>query len=135
GFSGDSQYLAYLHWPAYSKTWTLTLIELATDKKTHFTGTAADGGSPRILGWGPDDKGLYLEITPGRNAGPYYVDLGKITPGKTSALPRLVPIFKGLKGAMATGQMRREPVSPDGTRVAFLYYDPRNPPDNFQPEQ
>jgi Tol biopolymer transport system component len=143
-FSSDSKYMAYVHLPTSGKTWTITLVELETSRKTELTWTVLNAparvdpfgfyGHPRIVAWGPGNKGLYLETLRGPNQpGPFYVDLSKAAPGKAAPLPRPTPLFKGLSGARARGSMRRDPVSPDGSKLVFLYYDPSNPPANMEP--
>jgi len=140
-FSSDSRYLLYslTSFSSPQPDWILGILELSTGKKAEFAGKVGFPNGPQAPFPGSplpfDFNGsqlLFFAIpigTEGYPLGIYSVAIPALNDGR-SALPPVKSLRKNQNPPL---QVVR--VSPDGTKVAYLFNDQANPPANYKPQE
>ncbi len=140
GFTPDAHYLWYTLGNGGTQTWVLGLVRLNDGKRVEFAGKIIGQETPdsfvgvaSILGLTADGKRLlFVTFIPFSEGGAftalYAFDMGAFNfdaPARVP-LPRFTILLK------ATPPMANISISPDGTKVAYLFDNPANPPQNYQ---
>lgn len=134
-FSRDARYLIYTQAALEPRLWILGIVELETGRIVELVGPADDSSplGPMLVGNALDltDERLilwaYLPFAGGNFGGIYAMDV----PGLASAaagryaMPSATQLLPGGEPVMMA-------LAPDGLALAFLDYDPANPPRDFE---
>lgn len=139
------QYLAYTTLPmpgsGQSDQWRITLFDVTTKHKVDLVDTLG-GNKFEVQGGGAvvasalwldnDTKRLYvmayLPNTDADDAGLYMLELSSINFDRPSNETAMPPAKQLVQGMRSSGGIY---ISPDGTKLAWLFYDSQNPPANY----
>jgi hypothetical protein len=163
-FKADSSALAYTYADA-DGNWSVNLLDLASGETTSFSGQIKPlneplppfvfYGVPRVLNWNGSMLIVQLfdpiSLSDGYN-GLFSIDISGLTPGETEqpaqeAVSLFAPLYEKFPyyfgelwnnpGAQAPvpGLTNAWSLSPDGTMIAYPYYDPENRIQNRVPCQ
>jgi hypothetical protein len=138
-FSANSRFLSYTTASPATQDWVLGLVRLDGGQRIEFTGKfSAQGnavpfdGVANALGWSVDGKRLFvIAYKPftegGAFGGIYALDLSGVNFDKPERrpLPALTPLISS--GPLVTQVL----ISPDASRLAYLFNDPANPPQGY----
>jgi hypothetical protein len=138
-FSANSHFLSYTTASPATQDWVLGLVRLDGGQRIEFTGKfSAQGnaapfdGVANALGWSADGQRLFvIAYRPftegGAFGGIYALDLSRANFDKPERrpLPALTPLVGG--GPLVTQVL----ISPDASRLAYLFNDPANPPQDY----
>jgi hypothetical protein len=134
-FTRDARYLVYTQAALEPRLWILGIVELETGKIVELVGPADDGSplGPMLVGNALDltDERLvlwaYLPFTDGNFGGIYAMDVPGLADAAAGryAMPSASQLLPGGGPVMMA-------LAPDGLALAFLDYDPANPPRDFE---